>query len=516
MSNTSSGENTRNAILGTGSAISALVACALLANCSGGSAVNRELPPLPATQSATHALNPAIASLHYRFVDLGTFGGPSSYFIFTGQRDLNNHGDAVGNADTSTPDPFYPFCFVSECVVTLGFITDGNGLQNLGALQDGSIPAGVNEKRTVGLDSQNGQTDPFTGIFELRAVLWERGNLHDLGTFGGYYGYTNDINNKDEQTGFATNGVSDPYPLGNFCNNFPMGEQMHALLSRRTVAKDIGTLGGPDSCGEHLNQAGDVAGQSYINNYPNSSTGFPTQDPFLYKSGKMTDLGTLGGVVGTSAAVNDSGEVAGTSDLVGDATAHAFSWRNGHLRDLGTLGGANSGSDWMNNAGHVVGSADLASSGIHHAFLWTHDAMKDLGTQDGDPCSHAVAVNSKDQVVGGSSDCHTFLHAFLWQKGTMIDLNSFVPSSSNVVLTQGTAINERGEITAQGVLPDGSSHAVLLIPCGERAAECDSARSNVRHSLAARPNSRTMPWIASRMLQDRYSLLDALHRSKRR
>jgi hypothetical protein len=108
------------------------------------------------------------------------------------------------------------------------------------------------------------------------------------------------------------------------------------------------------------------------------------------------------------------------------------------------------------------------------------------------------------------------LHAFLWQKGTMIDLNSFVPSSSTVVLTQGTAINERGEITAQGVLPDGGSHAVLLIPCGERGAECDSARSNVRHSRTARPNSRTMPWIASRVLEDRYSLLDALHRSKRR
>lgn len=496
--------------------VAAIVAAAFVAGCSGGGPVNQGLPPAPTAKQPSGATNKATGGLRYRFVDLGTFGGPSSYFIFTGQSGLDNRGDAVGNADTTASDPFYPFCFVAECYVTHGFITDGNGLKDLGSIQDGSIPAAVNEQRAVALDSQNGQTDPFTGVFELRAVLWENGNLADLGTFGGDYGYTNDMNGHDQLTGFATNGVSDPYPIGNFCNNFPLGEQLHAFVSRGAKPKDIGTLGGPDSCGEHVNQAGDVAGQSYTNNYPNSSTGFPTQDPFLYRNGKMIDLKSLGGVVGEAAAIDDSGEVAGTSDLAGDVNAHAFLWQRGTLLDLGTLGGSNSAADWMNEAGHVVGDADLPGSKTHDAFLYRHGVMNDLGTQDGDPCSHGIAVNSKDQVVGGSTDCSNFLHAFLWQKGSMIDLNSFVPPSSNVVLTEGIAINDAGEIAVQGVLPDGTSHAVLLIPCGERDSACNDAHSTVRRSTSTvRAAVRAMPWVAARM-RDRNNLLDALQRSKRR
>jgi probable HAF family extracellular repeat protein len=347
-------------------------------------------------------------------------------------------------------------------------------------------------------------------------VLWERGTLRDLGTFGGYYGYTNDMNNSDQLTGFATNGVSDPYPLGAFCNNFPLGEQMRAFISLGVKMKDIGTLGGPDSCGEHDNQAGDVAGQSYTSNYPNGDTGFPTQDPFLYKSGKMTDLGSLGGTVGESAAINDRGQVAGDSMLAGNSIQHPFLSSGEALKDLGTLGGNNGSADWMNNAGHVVGAADLPGSATHDAYLWKHGVMHDLGTQDGDPCSHAIAVNSKDQVVGGSTDCSNFLHAFLWQKGVMTDLNSFVPPSSNVVLTQATAINESGEITLQGVLPDGSFHAVLLIPCGNGQKGCLDARSSARRSQATAGSAVRSMLRASAQMRDRYGLLDALRHLERR
>ena len=44
---------------------------------------------------------------HYQFIDLGTFGGPTSVNpgIYPA---LNNSGTVIGIADTSTPDPFYP------------------------------------------------------------------------------------------------------------------------------------------------------------------------------------------------------------------------------------------------------------------------------------------------------------------------------------------------------------------------------------------------------------------------
>jgi hypothetical protein len=36
-----------------------------------------------------------------------------------------------------------------------------------------------------------------------------------------------------------------------------------------------------------------------------------------------------------------------------------------------------------------------------------------------------------------------------------------------LTLTAGISINDRGEITAQGLLANGDQHAVLLIPCDE-------------------------------------------------
>jgi hypothetical protein len=53
----------------------------------------------------------------YRLIDLGTFGGPSSYLAGSnGVNDavnqvLNNQGTVVGWGDTSTLDPFAPNCF---------------------------------------------------------------------------------------------------------------------------------------------------------------------------------------------------------------------------------------------------------------------------------------------------------------------------------------------------------------------------------------------------------------------
>src|SRR5579872_3026003 len=61
-----------------------------------------------------------------------------------------------------------------------------------------------------------------------------------------------------------------------------------------------------------------------------------------FKSYSVIDLGTRGGVFGSASGINDRGWVNGTSSLAGDAIEHAFVWRDGRMTDLGTLGGFDS------------------------------------------------------------------------------------------------------------------------------------------------------------------------------
>ena len=82
----------------------------------------------------------------------------------------------------------------------------------------------------------------------------------------------------------------------------------------------------------------------------------------------MLDVGTLGGSIAVPGSLsapggvvlNNAGQVVGTSNRAGDGTHHAFLWDTGLLMDLGTLGGSNSEARSVNDAGEVVGSADVS------------------------------------------------------------------------------------------------------------------------------------------------------------
>jgi probable HAF family extracellular repeat protein len=223
-----------------------------------------------------------------------------------------------------------------------------------------------------------------------------------------------------------------------------------------------------------INERGEAAGHSFTTSIINPSTGFPTIHPFLWDDEQMLDLHTLGGTLAFANGLNNRGQVAGASTLAGDQEFHAFLWDKGKLVDFGSLGGFLVDVIGFNEAGEMVGKADLPGSATHHAFLAKDAKMLDLGTQDGDPCSFAVAINSKQQIVGASTDCSNPLHAFLWENGQMIDLNAFVPASSTLALTQATFINDGGEITAEGVLPNGDQRAILLIPCDENHPDIEA------------------------------------------
>jgi probable HAF family extracellular repeat protein len=412
----------------------------------------------------------------YRFVEVPTFGGPNFFANFTGapNRLLNNRGTLVGGADTLETDPF---CINNpDCFVMHAFRWRDGVLTDLGTLPGGANSQAfwVNGRGLIAGMSQNGVIDPLLGIQALKAVVWEDGDIVNLGTLeGGYESLAQSINDRGQVTGIALNTIPDPFAC---CAFFP-NTQNRAFLWKAGKMQDLGTLGGPDAQGKFINDRGQISGISYVSFEPTSS-GEPQIDPFLWEDGVMMDLGSLGGTFGEPEGLNNRGQVVGDMNLAGDATSHPFLWQRGSLLDLGTLGGSFGLARQVNESGEIVGSATTQNDQAVRAFEWKKGVMTDLGTLRGDDCSIGQNINSRGQIVGASFSCAGGpLNAALWDSGAVIDLNSFVAPSSNLhLIGDDIYINDSGAIAGTGALPNGDIRAFVLIPCEGKHIDDEGCR----------------------------------------
>ena len=460
---------------------------------------------IPASLSAQEQSEATKQTIHhYIFFEVPTFGGPNFFSNFLGPQNslLGKSGTLVGGADTSVIDPF---CFnMSDCFVEHAFKFQDDVLTDLGTL-----PGGANSQAfwinarglTVGM-AQIAEVDPYLGIQELRAVAWEHGKIINRGTLGGHESLSQAVNDRGQVVGIALNAIPDPIsPIGF------VGTQMRAFLWEKGVMQDLGTLGGPDAWARYINNGTQIAGVSFTNSAINPETGQPTTHAFLWQHGEMRDLGTLGGTFSEPFGLNNRGQVVGQSNLRGDpecngsvdpCVKHAFFWERGSLKDIGTLGGSSSEALGVNESGEVVGLAGTQNDQANHGFVWKAGVMTDLGALEGDDCSQARAINSRGQIVGTSFSCAAGLvseSATLWEKGSAIDLNTFVPPGSDLHLTGDDAyINDRGEIAGTAIRPNGDIRAFLLIPCDENhpgIEGCDYSMvdddQSSAHPAAARP-----------------------------
>jgi probable HAF family extracellular repeat protein len=434
---------------------------------------------MPAMSGRVAAHQQKSTQYPYVLVDLGTFGGPQSSVTAPAQV-LNNKGMVGGGADTSIDDPSYPHGNPGlqnypdpSRFIEHAFLWRKGQRIDLGALpgMNSSYANWVNGRgEAVGL-SGDGTMDTMNGYPGETAVLWKDGQIVNLGTLGGQESAAFAINNADQIIGVSDNTTPDKYSI------FGLKTQTRAFLWQGAVMRDLGTLGGPDSLAQAINDKGQISGFSYIDATPVKATGAPTQHLFLWEHGQMRDLGTLGGAQANVSSMNNRGEVVGNTNLQGDKTYHPFLWNGKALIDLGTLGGANGGAEWINAAGDVVGAANLSTPcpgcgqpQVYHAFLWRNGVMTDLGHVPGDRCSWGYGINAAGQVVGASGHCHGGVHAFLWRNGSIVDLNSLAAPSA-LRMNYAYSINDRGEIAGTGVLANGSLHAFLLIPSGLAAGE---------------------------------------------
>ena len=133
----------------------------------------------------------------------------------------------------------------------------------------------------------------------------------------------------------------------------------------------------------------------------------------------LQDLGTLGGDSSTAAAINDVGQVVGSSQVVpGQTDEHAFlSGPNGTpLKDLGHLGGGRSTASGVNNLGQVVGLSYPSAGASDPAVFVTGpngEGMRNLTQEvplaDNATLNLAVAINDKGQVLARDTNYQIYL-----------------------------------------------------------------------------------------------------------
>lgn len=434
--------------------------------------------------SVVHAVPAAGTPPIYKLIDLGTFGGKdanTTTLSLDVQRGwLSTSGAVVGEVGTAKSDPYGPnYCWDGSCQTVHAFEWNGK-LHDLGTLPGGSNSQAMWVSPTghwVAGVSQTGKSVLYLKWPSIgnSAVVWKDGKMTNLGTFGGSFGFSNSVNDRGQVAGVAWNKTPDP--VSDWCACY-LGTQTRAFMWRPGMKnkKDLGTLGGPDALASIINNNGQIAGQSFTDSKVHKNTGTPTQVPFIWQKGKMTPLGSLGGTVGYPTDMNDRGAIVGSSNLKGDAVAHAFIWKKGKLIGLATLGGGTGYPNMINNSGEIVGLANnkvpcvncsfpalglnfASTSQQYHAVLWRNGRTIDLGSPAGQPCSSATAINSSGSVVGRSGPCIGFSDQetpLLWVHGRMMNLNTLAAAAAHSVkLLEPYSINQKGEIVVGGIVPQG-------------------------------------------------------------
>jgi len=298
----------------------------------------------------------------------------------------------------------------------------------------------------------------------------------DLGTLGGRQSWAMGINERGQIVGRADTRV-----VGG------VGAE-HAFLWQSGKMIDLDTLGDPYiySVAVAINESGQVV--------VNTRQTYPSTRwrAFLWDQGVLTEIDGLGGKDIQGTAINERGQIIGSIDF-----KRAFVWQNGVTTDLGGLGGTRTGAAAINDSGQIVGGSETAA-GPTHAFLWQNGKMSDLGTLGG-AGSGARAINARGWVVGSSEATTGKQHAFLFGDYEMVDLGTL-----GRALSQATAINDQGQIIGSVTTASGDSTHGFLSSGGGSAlrrmtdlGEIDPIAINERGQVigTSRPGySRALLW----------------------
>ena len=307
------------------------------------------------------------------------------------------------------------------------------------------------------------------------AFLWQNGIMTDLGTLGTLGAFSSAL------------GINDFGQIVGYSGGDGGGSSNHAFLltpedtdgngtpdrwfrdSNSDGKNDLMLDLGPNRDAFDVNNAGQVVGSLWTGLY---------QHAFRWQNGVTIDLGTLGGLSSFATAINDAGQVAGTS-YTSTGERSAFLWQGGVMHDIGA-----SGASDINQSGQVAATSYDASLWTPMMPNGTEGSFQSLGALPPDytdfretvsTYSIAAGVNDLGTVVGDSRTIHSYAdpdggyeyetsRVFVWAGGVMEDL-----LGEGVGLQHATAINNAGQIVGNGpysyVFPGQTpNRAFLLTP----------------------------------------------------
>jgi probable HAF family extracellular repeat protein len=215
-----------------------------------------------------------------------------------------------------------------------------------------------------------------------------------------------------------------------------------------------------------VNDNGQVAGT--VSFYPEANENFAAA--FLFTGGVTKTVAFSRTSSGNG--LNDKGQVVGQQDieppnpLQPPPQAFLYNNSNNTTIDIDNVSGRQSAANSINNAGQVTGSLSTASCpipvpfpptclGNTHAFLYTGAGLADIGTLGG-TYSEGTSINNRGEIAGISTVANGATHLFLYTQGHMHDLGTAAGQTF-----ASAALNDRGEILASAGASGGVGASYL-------------------------------------------------------
>jgi probable HAF family extracellular repeat protein len=405
----------------------------------------------------------------YRLHDVGTLGGALSLFYNFDQvsfvpAPLNEHGQLAVTSLTGAG-------LASGAEWSNGALRALPNLPNANVGGGGSNANGINDAGVIVGAADDGVINPRNGKPFDHAVWWDRAGIHRLPELGGNASFANFVTERGLIVGFANNAVPDPYTYA--------GTQTRAVLWQDGVAHDLGTLGGTDSTAflasecerEDEDPRVRVIGTSSLATAAGPPFGIPQTDAFVWSDGVMKDLGNLGGGFSTPSDINCRGQVIVISFDATNQHFQSFLWTDGRQVLLKPLGGHFVEAVALNDRGRIAGAVSDTTDQSAIAVVWGPSGDgRLLGTIGADSGSIALDVNARGVIVGGSGTVSftavaSYAHAFVGHgDGAIEDLNTLIPAGSSLTLNVAYVVNDRGNIAGLGTSAAGETHAFILSP----------------------------------------------------